>query len=281
VTGGEGLSYDMLLHTRYVPVREVIRTSSAYDRSTGQRNTRPPTPKASTIRYYGIPQTAGALWLAIIISAGLHTVFLLGFNGHAPVRKIAVVTEPIGQMLMMPDLKDDEEKPKELNDEEQDSAPAISVPMLADIITQVPLNASFIQQLDPTVPLKSDPMAGRLVAIPVNIQHGRPDESGIKNLFNVSELDHVPEPIVQTRPDFPYELKRAGIDGRVRVGFIVDSHGEVILPYVVSSTNHGFERAAIEAVKKWKFRPGIKNGRKVNTRVEQPIDFKVTADEGG
>jgi outer membrane biosynthesis protein TonB len=34
----------------------------------------------------------------------------------------------------------------------------------------------------------------------------------------------------------------------------------------------------LEAVVKWKFKPGMRNGKKVNTRVEQPIDFKVTED---
>ena len=275
--------YLMLLHTRPAPVQEVAgSTAASYNRPLGQHKARPIPSKASTIRYYGIPQKAGAIWLGILISAGLHAVLLLGFNRHVPVRKIVVAEAPVEQMLMMPDLKDPEEdKPKELNDDDQITAPMVSVPMLADVLLQVPVDASFIQQLDPTVPLKSDPMAGKLVSIPVNIQHGRPDESGIKNLFNISELDRAPEPIVQTQPDYPFELKRAGVDGRVRAGFIVDSRGDVILPYVVSSTNHGFERSAIEAVKKWKFRPGMKNGRKVNTRVEQPIDFKVSAEEGG
>ncbi len=271
--------YDMLLNTRPAPVQEVAGPIAAsYDLPQGQHNARPIPQDKNSFRYSGIPKKAGVLWLSVAISAGLHAFVLLGFNRHAPVRKVVVKEEPVEQMLMMPDLTDPEdEKPKELNDD-QDTTPAVSVPSLADIPTQVPVDASFIQQLDPTVPLKSDPMMGKLVSIPVNILHGRPDESGIKNLFNISELDRVPEPIVQAQPDYPFELKRAGIDGQVRMGFIVDSHGEVILPYVVSSTNNGFERAAIEAVKKWKFRPGMKNGRKVNTRVEQPISFKVSDD---
>jgi outer membrane biosynthesis protein TonB len=35
----------------------------------------------------------------------------------------------------------------------------------------------------------------------------------------------------------------------------------------------------MDAVVKWKFKPGQRGGRKVNTRVEQPIDFKVTEDQ--
>ncbi len=272
----------MLLYTRPAPVQEVAGpTAASYDLPLGQHNARPTPPKkAGNFRYYGISQTTGALWVGVAISVGLHAFVLLGFNRHAVARKTAVAEAPVEQMLMMPDLNDPEEdKPKELNDDDQITAPAVSVPMLADVLMQVPVDANFIQQLDPTVPLKSDPMAGKLVSIPVNIQHGRPDQSGIKNLFNISELDRAPEPVVQAQPDYPFELKRAGIDGRVRVGFIVDSQGNVILPYIVSATNTGFERAAVDAVKKWRFRPGMKNGRKVNTRVEQPIDFKVSADD--
>jgi protein TonB len=88
-------------------------------------------------------------------------------------------------------------------------------------------------------------------------------------------LDRRPEPIVQAQPNYPFEMKRGGIEAQVRVGFIVNSKGDVILPYVVSATHTGFDHAAIEAVLKWKFRPGMKNGRKVNTRVEQPMNFTV------
>jgi len=284
MTRGSGdlkLSYDMLLNTRPTPVLEVIRPTAAVASrySTGKDNLRPSPPPASTLHYFGIPRPSRISWLAVLISAGLHAVLLLGFNRHVPVKKVVVHEEVVEQMLMMPDLSDpEEEKVKDLNDDEPMEAPSVTVPMLADIPTLVPVNTNFVQQLDLTIPLKSDATAGKLMSIPVNIQRGRPDDSGIKNLFNISELDRRPEPIVQTQPNYPFEMKREGIEGRVRVGFIVDSKGDVILPYIVSSTNIGFERSAIEAVLKWRFRPGMKNGRKVNTRVEQPMDFKVTDD---
>jgi len=36
-----------------------------------------------------------------------------------------------------------------------------------------------------------------------------------------------------------------------------------------------FERPALDGVVRWKFRPGMKLGRKVNTRVIQPIDLAL------
>ena len=272
----------MLLNTRPTPVLEVIQPTApvvASRNSSGKDNPSQSRPPSSKLRYQGIGRPSRITWMAALFSVGLHAAILLGFNRHVSVHRVAVHEEVVDQMQMMPDLNDpEEEKVKDLTDDEPMAAPSVTVPMLADVPSLVPVDAAFVQQLDLTIPLKSDPNAGKLVSIPVNIQRGRPDDSGIKNLFNISELDRKPEPIVQTQPTYPFELKRQGIDARVRVGFIVDSQGNVILPYIVSATHKGFEGAAIDAVLKWKFRPGMKGGRKVNTRVEQPMDFKVTED---
>jgi len=37
--------------------------------------------------------------------------------------------------------------------------------------------------------------------------------------------------------------------------------------------------AAVEAVSKWRFEAGVKNGRPVNTRMEMPIVFTLSKDE--
>jgi len=62
------------------------------------------------------------------------------------------------------------------------------------------------------------------------------------------------------------------------VGFIITSRGEVVEAHIISSSHPGFERSALSAIGKWKFRPGMKNGQKVNTRVEQPLTFVLTND---
>jgi periplasmic protein TonB len=255
------------------PTANLIRLSSA-----GQGAARSANEMSSTFRYFGIPPRSRIPWVALLLSVGIHAVAILGFNGRAIVKKAAVVKDAPSEILMMPEIDDPEEKkPQELSDDEPIAAPAVQVPMLADIPTMVPVN-SFTQLIDVTPPLKSDALAGAVIAIPVNIQRGRPDTSKIRDLFNISDLDRRPEPIVQTPPVFPYELKAQVTEARVRLGFIVTSQGDVIMPYVVSSTHRGFERPALDAVLKWKFKPGMRGGRKVNTRVEQPIDFKVTSD---
>lgn len=271
----------MLLKAHHPPgASEVVKANF-----TPARGVRATTPAGGTVgrspedlafRYHGIPPQPKSFYvLAVLVSAALHAGLILGFNQHKAPKKVAVLEEAPAELLIMPDLsKDEEEKVHELDDSDQMAAPAVQVPMLQDVPLSVPVNASFTQLIDPTVPTKIEG-AGSVMAIPLNIQRGRPDTTGIKDLFNIADLDRRPEPIVQTPPQFPYELKQSVSEARVRVGFIVSSKGDVIMPYIISSSHSGFERPTLDAVLKWKFKPGQKGGRKVNTRVEQPIDFKV------
>jgi protein TonB len=274
----KGLSLVMLLHTRRsTSVLDVIPsnpTALISPLTPAGRAPAHPSDQA-TFRYHGLPPPSRIPWLAILVSIGLHAAGLLGFNGRVVVKKQVVVEETTNEIMMMPDLSEpEEEKPRELTDDEPMTAPAVQVPMLADVPTMVPVD-SFTQLVDLTVPMRSDAAVNSVIAIPVNIQRGRPDTSKIKDLFNIADLDRIPEPIVRTPPLFPYGLKEEAPKARVRLGFIVTSNGDVIMPYVISSTHRGFERSALDAVVKWKFKPGMRAGRRVNTRVEQPIDFKV------
>ena len=70
-------------------------------------------------------------------------------------------------------------------------------------------------------------------------------------------------------------MRRAGITGEVVVEFIVDANGDVRNAFAVRSTQRDFEQAAVQAVSKWKFRPGKKGGRAVNTRMQVPIVFTL------
>ena len=88
----------------------------------------------------------------------------------------------------------------------------------------------------------------------------------------------IPVARVQQNPIYPYEMRRAGITGEVNIGFIVDSNGDVRDAYTISSTRREFETAAVQAVSKWKFRPGRKSGRAVFTHMQVPIQFQLGAD---
>ncbi|HQF39643.1 MAG TPA: energy transducer TonB [Opitutaceae bacterium] len=93
--------------------------------------------------------------------------------------------------------------------------------------------------------------------------------------WNADDLDKKPVITSRAAPRYPYEMKRGGLSGTVLLRFIVDTHGNVDDVEVVSSTDPEFSRSAVEAMLRWKFRPGMKNNRRVNTRMEMPMSFAL------
>ncbi len=149
-------------------------------------------------------------------------------------------------------------------------------PMQAD--NPAPTASSFVQRIQPPPPPGIERPTG-VIVIPgragAGIGTGLGD--GFKNLFDLATLDHPPVPRVQIRPVYPHEMSRAGINGEVLVGFIVDSEGNVRDPYVIRSTHREFEVEALRAAARWKFKPGRKNGADVSTRnVQLPFEFKLS-----
>jgi protein TonB len=94
-------------------------------------------------------------------------------------------------------------------------------------------------------------------------------------VFNIADLDQQPVPRVRIQPQYPFEMRRAGVTGEVVVDFIVDANGDVQNAYAIKSSQREFEQPAVQAVAKWKFKAGRKGGRNVNTHMQVPIVFTL------
>lgn len=83
--------------------------------------------------------------------------------------------------------------------------------------------------------------------------------------------------IVRVLPRYPSRALSRGIEGWVLLEFAIDPLGQAIDPIVVESDPQGtFDRAAINAVKKWKYRPMIEDGKPaVRPGVRQLISFQI------
>lgn len=88
--------------------------------------------------------------------------------------------------------------------------------------------------------------------------------------------DVPPRPIQREPPEYPLQLRAKGVQGKVRVGFIVDSEGNVRSPTILSSSHRDFEAPVLAAIAHWRFEPGKKNGRAVNTRASIDIPFTLS-----
>lgn len=63
-------------------------------------------------------------------------------------------------------------------------------------------------------------------------------------------------PLQRIEPTYPYRAQQAGIEGDVTLKFAVDPEGLVQNVVVVSAKPRGqFERAAIQALRKWRYQP--------------------------
>lgn len=95
--------------------------------------------------------------------------------------------------------------------------------------------------------------------------------------FDVSELEKRPEPISQVAPVYPPELRKAKIEGLVTLVFVLDENGRIAEPRVENSSRPEFEKPALEAIRKWRFRPGMKSGKAVATYIRIPIRFRISS----
>ena len=216
----------------------------------------------------------------MLISAGLHCGLIFGVPKAKPPPPVRVETDVIQLTIPLPKLTELEEEPEPLPTDDRDTPLdlALPVPMQADL-PRLARPDDFVQALDfSSLVEKPDLRDTKLTVIPEHIARGIDLRAKIGRIFNLADLDRPPEPIVQQAPVFPFNLKREAIEGRVRVEFIVDTEGRVHNPFAIESTHPGFEEAACAGVARWKFRPGIKNGRKVNTRMQVPIVFKIVDD---
>jgi protein TonB len=77
-----------------------------------------------------------------------------------------------------------------------------------------------------------------------------------------SDRDVLPQ--VRIQPDYPIQARQKGIEGWVDVQFTVGADGSVRDPFVVAAQPERiFDRAALQAVRSWKYNPKIEDGRPV------------------
>jgi protein TonB len=97
---------------------------------------------------------------------------------------------------------------------------------------------------------------------------------GEVSAFEVTDSTFMP--LSRTPPRYPYQAKRRGIEGWVRVSFTVTEDGAVADVVVEEADPPGvFEKAALAAVSQWKFKPRIVDGKAVAGRAEQRVEFDL------
>jgi len=89
------------------------------------------------------------------------------------------------------------------------------------------------------------------------------------------EYDQAPEVVKQFQPDYPSDALKDKIEGNVWLNVWIDESGKVAEAKVMKSDNEVFNQAAIDAGKRWVFKPAIAKGKPIAVWVTVPFRFKL------
>jgi protein TonB len=84
-----------------------------------------------------------------------------------------------------------------------------------------------------------------------------------------------PVPIFRVEPEYSEEARKAKFSGICVLQIVVDERGEPTNFKVVRPLGLGLDEKAIEAVKKWRFKPAMKDGRPVAVLATVEVNFRL------
>jgi TonB family protein len=76
-------------------------------------------------------------------------------------------------------------------------------------------------------------------------------------------------------PVYSEEARKARYEGTVVLEALVRKDGKVDVVHLLRSLGFGLDQNAIEALKRWRFRPGTKNGMPVDVTVNVEVTFNI------
>jgi protein TonB len=84
-----------------------------------------------------------------------------------------------------------------------------------------------------------------------------------------------PKIIYQTDPEFSEEARKKKYQGVVVLKVVVGTDGRVKNPQVYRSLGMGLDEKALESIKLWRFEPGKKDGKPVETSASIEVNFRL------
>ncbi len=84
-----------------------------------------------------------------------------------------------------------------------------------------------------------------------------------------------PTLIFKVEPEYSEEARKAKFQGIVLLYVEVNERGLPQNPRVIRALGLGLDEKAIEAVMKWRFRPGLKDGKPVTTQAQVEVNFRL------
>ncbi len=233
----------------------------------------------------------GFIYTVILLLLLMVLYFVYGKATEKPVVKLAA--PPISKIQITTPLqdetKDDQTATQEAPPEDVDIATIAKagnpVPVPDAEVVELKDFADF-SQIESS--LKSE--TGQIVdlnSLPSDVSFDKPSETVVvKKEDDIREEDMDVFVAMEKRPSFdPGELarnitypevaKKAGIEGTVQVGIYIGKSGKPLKIVIRDSPSTTLNTAAIEAIKKTTFSPGIQNKQPVGSWLTIPVVFRL------
>ena len=133
------------------------------------------------------------------------------------------------------------------------------------------------KMLEQPKPIKTQLAAPDEVAVTGKFAMHRPSLAIEKSLLGLSTAGNDARPIVRVPPRYPIEASRNGTEGWVQLEFTIDSSGTVKDVKVTDSKpKRIFDAEAKRALRKWKYKPQIVDGKATDLpNMQVVLDFKL------
>ena len=85
----------------------------------------------------------------------------------------------------------------------------------------------------------------------------------------------LPVAVFTPEPEFSDEARLQKYQGICMIAIIVDTHGNPLNPRVIRHLGMGLDEKALDAVRRYRFRPALRNGKPVSSAITVAIDFRL------
>lgn len=89
------------------------------------------------------------------------------------------------------------------------------------------------------------------------------------------QVDSQPEVAAEFKAQYPEEARRAEIEGSVLLKVTIDTEGRVVDVKVIRGVGYGLDQAAVDALKRFKFKPAVKSGEAVSTTITYQYNWEL------
>ncbi|MEO1149585.1 MAG: TonB family protein [Pseudomonadota bacterium] len=169
----------------------------------------------------------------------------------------------VGLFLVMSGIIAQGDAPEEV---EPVFIPSINAKIPRSPGTDTPPTGPATDISDPPPPITPD-RQGRERPNPNKFDDFKPSRGDSSGGGDDIRLDQALIPIIRIEPVYPNGCARRGVEGMVTVEFDVSPQGAVLNPRIISSADRCFERATLQAVRKWKYSPTGRTTQNVRTNL--------------